>query len=115
MWKAHRRQQDFNHDLEGNDVGGGGEDRFVKREDRTYDCHAREDGEGEPGACHGRNLREPSFQANDGHLMLSVAAESLCGEWVSRVGPNCRRVEGMDLTCGRVYRSGSGMKACHVG
>jgi hypothetical protein len=34
---------------------------------RTYDCHAREDGKGEPGACYGRDLREPSFQADDGH------------------------------------------------
>jgi hypothetical protein len=34
---------------------------------RTYDCHAREDGKGEPGACYGRDLRKPSFQADDGH------------------------------------------------
>jgi hypothetical protein len=31
-----------------------------------YNCHAREDGKGEPSACYGRDLHKPSFQADDG-------------------------------------------------
>lgn len=51
----------------------GGKD-FVR--EGTYDCHAREDGKGEPGACHGGDLREPSFQTDDGHLDAVCAAEA---------------------------------------
>ena len=66
--------------------GGGGESvrlGCVFREKpmvdgRTYDCHAREDGKGEPGACYGRDLRKPSFQADDGHGCAVFAAESVC-------------------------------------
>jgi hypothetical protein len=50
----------------------------VSRLGRTYDCHAREDRKGEPGACYGRYLREPSFQADDGHgCAVAVFAASV--------------------------------------
>lgn len=49
------------------------------RKVRTYNCHTCEDGKGEPGSCHGRNLREPSFQADNGHLDI-MAVRSAIGD-----------------------------------
>jgi hypothetical protein len=74
----------------------------------TYNCHTCEDGKGEPGSCHGRNLREPSFQADNGHLYSGCSFS--CRRPSERVEMRMRDV-GVGgcsgrLRRGRVYRSG---------
>ncbi len=43
----------------------------------TYNCHTCEDGKSKPGPCHGRNLREPSFQADYRHFVWISRSRSL--------------------------------------